>query len=115
VSTVREPLLILGSDLRVKTANQSFYSLFRTKPDLVQGQFIYDVGDRAWDIPQLRELLEKILPEKSSFQDFSIEHDFPFIGPRSMRLNARRLTTEAGQTPLILLALEDVTGKTKSP
>jgi two-component system CheB/CheR fusion protein len=115
VATVREPLLILGGDLRVKTANQSFHTLFRTKPDHIQGKFIYDLGDRAWDIPQLRELLEKILPEKSSFQDFSIVHHFPGIGQKTMLLNARRLAPEAGQPPLILLALEDVTGKTELP
>jgi two-component system CheB/CheR fusion protein len=115
VATVREPLLILGSDLRVKTANQSFYTLFRTTPASTQGRFIYDVGDRVWDIPPLRDLLEKILPEKSTFQDYCIEHDFPGIGCKTMMLNARRLEPEAGQPPLILLALEDVTAKVEPP
>jgi two-component system CheB/CheR fusion protein len=115
VATVREPLLILGGDLRVKTANQSFYSLFRTTPSSTQGRFIYDVGDRAWNIPQLRELLEKILPEKSTFQDFRIQHDFPGIGRKTMLLNARRLASEPGQPPQILLALEDVTANPDPP
>jgi two-component system CheB/CheR fusion protein len=115
VATVREPLLILDGDLRVKTANQSFYSLFRTTPSSTQGRFIYDVGDRAWDIPQLRELLEKILPEKSTFQDFRIQHDFPGIGRKTMLLNARRLAPEPGQPPQILLALEDVTANPDPP
>jgi two-component system CheB/CheR fusion protein len=115
VATVREPLLILGGDLRVKTANQSFYTLFRTTPSSTQGRFIYDVGDRAWDIPQLRELLEKVLPEKSTFQDYRISHDFPGIGPKTMLLNARRLAPEPGQPPQILLALEEMTAKPEPP
>jgi two-component system CheB/CheR fusion protein len=115
VATVREPLLILSADLRVKSANQSYYSLFRTTPASCQGRFIYDVIDRAWDLPPLRELLEKILPKKSTFQDFRIEHDFPGIGRKTLLLNARRLAPEAGQPPLILLALEDVTARPEQP
>jgi two-component system CheB/CheR fusion protein len=115
LATLREPLLVLSSDLRVKFANQSFYTLFRTKPDHTQGLFIYEISDHAWDIPQLRELLEKILPKKSTFQNFCIEHDFPGIGPKSILLNARRLAPDIGQPPLILLAMEDVTKKTAPP
>jgi hypothetical protein len=99
----------------VKTANQSFYSLFRTTPSSTQGRFIYDVGDRAWNIPQLRELLEKILPEKTTFQNFRIQHNFPGIGRKTMLLNARRLALEPGQPPQILLALEDVTANPDPP
>lgn len=109
LATVREPLLILTADLRVKTANQSFYNLFNTTPASTQDKFIYEVIDHAWDIPPLRDLLEKILPEKTTFQDFRIEHNFPGIGRKTLLLNARRLASEAGQPPLILLALEDVT------
>jgi hypothetical protein len=89
--------------------------LFRTTPASCQGRFIYDVIDRAWDLPPLRELLEKILPKKSTFQDFRIEHDFPGIGRKTLLLNARRLAPEAGQPPLILLALEDVTARPEQP
>jgi two-component system CheB/CheR fusion protein len=115
VATVHEPLLILSADLRVKIANQSFCKFFQTKPDHTQGKFIYNLCDRAWDIPRLHELLEKILPEKSTFEDFSIEHDFPGIGRKTLLINARRLSPEVGQPPLILLALEDATTKPEPP
>ena len=115
VATIREPLLILDGDLRVKTANQSFYNLLRATPGTTQGRFIYDVNDHAWDIPELRDLLEKILPEKATFEDFRIEHDFSGIGRKKMLINARRLTPEVGQPPLILLALQDVTAKPEKP
>ncbi len=114
VATMREPLIILEGDLRVKTANQSFHTFFHTKPANVEGRFIYDLNDRAWDDPQLRELLEKILPEKSSFQDFKISHKFPGIGQKTMMLNARRLTPEKGKSSLILLAMEEVPQKAKT-
>ena len=114
VATMREPLIILEGDLRVKKANQSFHTFFHTKPANVEGRFIYDLNDRAWDDPQLRELLEKILPEKSSFQDFKISHKFPGIGQKTMMLNARRLTSEKGKSSLILLAMEEVPQKAKT-
>lgn len=110
-ATVREPLLFLSADLRVKTANQSFYSFFRTTPTSIQDKFIYDLNDLASDVPRLRELLNKILPDKSIIRDFLIEHDFPGIGRKTMLLNARRLAPEAVQPALIMLALEYVTAK----
>jgi hypothetical protein len=70
---------------------------------------IYDLGNRQWDIPQLRELLEDILPQNTNFNDFEVEHHFETIGPKIMHLNARRIYTEENQTQLILLAIEDVT------
>ncbi|MCF7786842.1 MAG: PAS domain-containing protein [Prosthecobacter sp.] len=115
VATAREPLLILDGELRVKTANESFYRTFGMTPPGTQGKFIYDLGDRTWDIPQLRELLEKILSQHSAFQDFRIQHDFPGIGMKTMLLNARRLAPEPGQPPQILLALEDVTARPEPP
>lgn len=108
VDTVREPLVILDADLRVKTASRSFYETFHVNPVETQGQFIYDLGNRQWDIPSLRKLLEEILPQKSLFNDYEVEHTFPTIGKRVMRLNARRLHRE-GDSILILLAVEDIT------
>ncbi len=109
LSSIREPLLVLDSDLRVLAANHAFYHTFGVKPDETEGALIYDLGNRQWDIPKLRELLEEILPQNTEFHDFEVEHDFEGLGPKIMHLNARRIYKEADQTQLILLAIEDVT------
>ncbi|HEX5273169.1 MAG TPA: PAS domain S-box protein, partial [Gemmataceae bacterium] len=109
VQTVRDPLVVLYPGLQVKTANRSFYRTFRTTPAETERRFLYQLGDGQWDIPQLRELLEEVLPRDSHFDDFEVEHDFPGLGRRTMLLNGRRLVVDGGREGLILLALEDVT------
>ena len=108
VNTVREPLLILNADLHVRSANRSFYEMFRVGPTETEGRFIYDLGDGQWDIPALRTLLEEVIPENSHFDDFEVEHNFQTIGPKTMLLNARRFPPE-GKWELILLAVADIT------
>ena len=70
---------------------------FRVAPAETIGRFIYDLGNRQWDIPRLRELLEEILPQNTSIEDFQVEHDFEQLGRRTMLLNARRLHDPAAQ------------------
>ena len=105
VDTVREALLVLDLDLNVRAANESFYRLFQVSHDETVGSRIYELGNRQWDIPKLRTLLEELLPESKSFRDYEVEHEFEKIGRRSMVLNARQLDHHA----LILVAIEDVT------
>jgi len=114
VETIREPLLVLTPDLRVLTANHSFCGAFQVTPEETEGQFVYSLGNHAWDIPSLRELLEKIIPQNSHFNDFEVDHEFPGIGRRTMLLNARRIYQEGQGTNMILLALEDITGQKRS-
>ena len=111
VATVREPIVILHHDLRVKTANRSFYQAFRVSPEETEGHLIYELGNRQWDIPKLRSMLESIRGDASPFQDFEVEHDFPVIGRRIMLLNARRVREGDGISELILLAIEDITDR----
>jgi two-component system cell cycle sensor histidine kinase/response regulator CckA len=114
VEAVRESLLVLSSDLRVKTANRSFYETFRVSEGETQGQLIYHIGNHQWDIPRLRTLLEEILPQKTSFDGFEVEHEFKSIGRKVMLLNARRLSQQGSQTELILLAIEDITDRRRT-
>jgi PAS domain S-box-containing protein len=111
VDTIREPLVILDAGLRVRTANRSFYQTFAVSPDATEGRLIYELGDRQWDVPKLRELLEAILPRDSHFSDYEVDHEFAGIGRRTMLLNARRLDRRGDGEGLILLAIEDVTGQ----
>ena len=109
IDTVREPLIVLNADMIVISASRAFYQTFGMTPEGTQGRLLYALGDRQWDIPQLRELLETVLPKDTSFENFAIEHDFPGIGHRTMLLNARRIPGEAGSTQFILLAIGDIT------
>ena len=109
INTVREPLISLDKDLRVVTVSRSFYEFFKVKPEETVGQLIYDLGNKQWNIPKLRELLETILPQKTTFDNYEVEHDFATIGRRIMLLNARQIERVLGKERIILLAIEDIT------
>jgi two-component system CheB/CheR fusion protein len=112
VETVREPLIVLDAKLRVRTANRAFYQAFRVNPKETEGRLIYELGNRQWDIPRLRTLLEETLPQNSHFENLEVEHDFPGIGQRTMLLNAHRVVRLEGEPGhLILLAFEDITAR----
>src|ERR1700685_2141947 len=110
VDTVREPLLILDATLRVRSANRAFYQTFQVSSEETENRLIYELGNGQWDIPDLRTLLEDVVPKSSVFNDFELEHTFPVIGRRVMLLNARKL--QAGHHgELLVLAMEDVTAR----
>src|SRR5436190_626789 len=110
VDTVREPLLILDTTLRVRSANRAFYQTFHVSSAETENRLIYELGNGQWDIPDLRRLLEDIVPKSSVFNDFELAHAFPAIGRRVMLLNARKL--QAGHHgELLVLAMEDVTAR----
>lgn len=110
LETVRLPLLALDGDLRVETANDAFLKQFQVSRDDTLGHLIYDVGNGQWDTPELRQLLENVLPEQRSFDDYEVQHTFEDIGRRVMVLNGRRLDHQ----DLILLAIRDVTDARES-
>ena len=113
VDTVREPLLILDTTLRVRSGNRAFYQTFHVSLEETENRLIYELGNGQWDIPDLRTLLEDIVPKSSFFNDFELEHDFPAIGRRVMLLNARKL--QAGHHgELLVLAMEDVTERRRA-
>jgi two-component system CheB/CheR fusion protein len=105
IDTVREGLLVLTPELRVERANESFYELFQTRPEAVEGRLIFDLGNGQWNIPELRRLLEEVLPENDAFDGYDVTHDFESLGRRTMVLNGRRLD----HVDKILLAIEDAT------
>ncbi len=114
IVNLREPLLVLDKNLRIKKANDAFYKTFRVNEPETEGVLIYDIGNKQWDIPALRTLLEKILPEKSVFNDFEVTHTFSSIGERVMLLNAREVINKNSSEKLILLSIEDITERKKA-
>src|SRR3972149_3032043 len=109
VETVREPLVVLDAQLRVKSVNQAFYKTFKVSPEETLNKFIYELGNGEWDIPELRKLLEEIIPGDKQIQDFKVDPEFPEIGRKTMLLNARQIYRRDIGTQMILLAIEDVT------
>ena len=107
VSTVRQPLVVLDGELRVRTANPAFYALFQLAPAAVEKQLIYTLGEARWDTARLRQLLEDILPKQAHFEDFAIHVKLPGAGRKKLLLNARRLAGGSPDTPSILLAMEE--------
>jgi two-component system CheB/CheR fusion protein len=116
VNTVREPLLVLDDELRVICANRSFYNAFGVVKEETEGRLVYELGDRQWDIPELKTRLSEVLSLSSAFDDFAVEHDFPGVGRKELRLNARKIGREVGaDRPMVLLAIEDMTDRKKNP
>jgi chemotaxis methyl-accepting protein methylase/signal transduction histidine kinase len=114
VDTVREPLLVLDGDLRVCSANQSFYATFHASQEETVGRLLYELGNREWDIPKLRTLLGDVLPQKRVLSDLELEANFESIGARIMQLNARAIDRGGDRADLILLAIEDITERTRA-
>ena len=110
VENAQGSILLLDGKLRITAANRAFYRTFGVFPKETEGCPIYDLGSGQWNIPGLRQMLEKIVPGNSPVADYEISHDFPHLGPRTMLLNARRVELQPGH-PFILLAIEDVTEK----
>jgi len=113
VDTVREPLLMLDTTLRVHSANRAFYQTFKVSPEETEHHLIYELGKGQWDIPALRTLLEDVVPLSSVFNDFELVHTFPTIGRRVMLLNARQLKA-GNHGALMVLAMEDVTERRRA-
>lgn len=105
IDSVREYLVVLDWDMKVIQANQPFYDAFEVARQETVGRLLFDIGNGQWDIPQLRQLLEKVLPEDEAFNDVEVNHEFERIGRRIMLLNGRRLD----HMGMILLAIRDVT------
>lgn len=109
VDVARESILILDFNFKVLSANPIFYETFQVSPKETENRFIFELGDHQWDIPKLKELLSKILPDKKIMKDFEVNHKFQTIGERTMLLNARQIDS----VQLIIVAIEDITERKK--
>src|ERR1017187_7333540 len=106
LNTAHQPFLVLDGKLNILRANPAFYKAFKTTPETTEGRLLYDLGDRQWDIPELRQFLQALLLQDTSFKDCEITHAFPDVGKKTMRLNGTNLV--GGEQSQILLAIEDV-------
>lgn len=109
IETVRDPLVVLDKKLHVMTVNKAFFDFFQVTKENTYGKYIYDLNGGEWNVPELKKLLEDILPRNSHFNDYEVRHNFNKLGPKIMLLNARRVVLEENKTKLILLTIEDIT------
>lgn len=109
VATMHEPMLVLDKDLRVKSVNKAFYKKFGVTEEQTEGVLLYDLGNKQWNIPALRNLLEDIIPKNAQFYNYEVDHSFQGIGRKIMLLNARRIVQKAHREQLILLVIADIT------
>ena len=108
-ATIHEAMIVLDKNLRIKSANKSFYRIFGVKEEDTEGMFLFDLGNKQWDIPSLRKFLQEIVPKNFHFHDFEVAHNFPQIGEKIMLLNASRIIQKRHGEELILLSINDVT------
>jgi two-component system, chemotaxis family, CheB/CheR fusion protein len=114
IATIREPLVVLDGELQIISASRSFYYTFQLNPVETEGRLFYEIGQRQWDIPALRQLLEEILRMNTPFENFKVGYHSPAIGRKELLLNARSIAREGRKPDLILLAIEDITSSTAS-
>jgi two-component system, chemotaxis family, CheB/CheR fusion protein len=113
IETMPEPVLVLNADLHILMANHSFYQAFEVKPEATLNRFVYSLGDGQWNKPDLRTLLEEVLPHDRNFLNHEVIYDFPGIGWKSFMLSGRYMVQEPNTAPLILLSLTDMTKRKK--
>jgi two-component system, chemotaxis family, CheB/CheR fusion protein len=113
VQTITEPLIVLNSKMRVRTANKAFYNFFRVQPADTEGNFFYEIGHGQWNIPELRGKLENIVHIDKNFENFELTHDFPGIGKKSFLFSAIRMGGDQDKNIRYLLAIQDITERKK--
>lgn len=114
VQTIAEAMIVVDKNLIVKSANESFYRIFKTNPEVTEGHYLFDLGNGQWNIPKLRELLFDVVPKMGFFHGFEVTHEFPGIGNKIMSLNARLLTQKVQKEELIFIAIQDITEHIKA-
>ncbi len=114
IATIAEAMIVVDRSLVVRSANQSFFNIFKTTAENTEGYYLFDLGNGQWNIPKLRELLLEVIPKNGHFNGFEVTHNFPGIGEKIMSVNARMLSQKAQKTELIFIAIQDITDHVKA-
>ncbi|MGN6603858.1 MAG: PAS domain S-box protein, partial [Ginsengibacter sp.] len=109
VETIREPLVVLTTDLRVSSANRAFYTHFHQERAETEGFYIFEMKNGKWKIPKLKEQLLEVISKNKTLENFEVHHEFPAIGERDMLFSALRMRYNHNQQNRILLVIEDIT------
>jgi two-component system CheB/CheR fusion protein len=109
IGTVRSSVIVLDNSLRVRTATDHFYDTFRLVPKETEGFHIFDVGNGQWSFPEFRALLEERLPHEPKVTDFELEHEFPRLGRKKIKLNVRQVEAANPENAVTIISIEEVT------
>ena len=112
LATIHEPMLILDKSLRVKSANKSFYEKFHTNESATEGVLLYELGNKQWNIPRLRKLIEDVYSKGKGFDDFEVKLQLTGIDEKILLLNAKPIIQSSHNEHLTLLAFHDITERT---
>ncbi len=110
IATIREPLIVLDGRYTIISVSASFDRLFAHGEATIIGKSLFEIQNGQWDIPQLRTLLEGIIPKNTTVESFELSLHVTGSYTREMIVNARSF--ENGD--LILLALQDMTEQKKT-
>jgi len=111
VDTIRDPLVVLEFDMTIVMASKAFLTMFGSTAAKTRGRRISELGQHQWNVPALRHLMEKVLPENKPIENFEIEDDFPGLGRRVFNLNARKILQPGNHAHRMLLVFEDITDR----
>ncbi|HEV7782866.1 MAG TPA: chemotaxis protein CheB [Chitinophagaceae bacterium] len=109
IETMHESLIMLNGDLKIRNANKGFYQAFRVTQEETEGNYLYDLGNGQWNIPELKKQLKMVQTRNIPFSNFEVTHVFPEVGRKSMLLNAHNFPMRESADSLILLAIQDIT------
>jgi PAS domain S-box-containing protein len=111
VDTIRDPLVVLEHDMTIVTASKAFLTMFGITEAETHGRRVSELGQRQWDVPALRDLMARVLPENKPIEGFEIEDDFLGLGRRVFNLNARKISRPGNHVHRMLLVFEDITDR----
>jgi PAS domain S-box-containing protein len=111
VDTIRDPLVVLEQNMTIVAANETFLTIFGITEAKMHGRRFSELGQHQWDVPALRHLMEKVLPENAPIESFEIEDNFPGLGRRVFNLNARKIAQLGNHVTRMLLVFEDITDR----
>jgi len=109
IGTIRSSVIVLDNNLRVRTATDHFYDTFRLVPKETEGFHIFDVGNGQWSFSEFRALLEERLPHQPKVTDFELEHEFPRLGRKKIKLNVRQVEAANPENAVTIISIEEVT------
>ena len=114
IETINEPLLVLTSDIRIRSANKAFYELFKTNIDRTEGNYLFEIENAQWDLPELKKKLLEIIQEGKSFENCEVTKNFPAVGEKTLVFNAIRMSQDDNKKNRVLLVIQDITSRAKA-
>jgi hypothetical protein len=114
VDTIQSPLVVLDGDLRIASGKKAFFHTFQLDAEAANGMSVFALGDGQWDIPELRQLLDDIIPKSSAIVGYELTGELPGKGQRNLLINARRLVHPDNNSPNLLLEIEDITERRRA-